>query len=220
MKKALVPAFAAAAMCLMSSAQAQTPSPLYLSLDAGRSDFRIDDADFKPLATLSQPWTPENTDKKAQAYAVHAGYRLFPNLALELGYTDLGTANFEGMHGERCVSVGGFPCLSVIENLTGTLSASSWDIAAKGTVPLAEKWSAYGKVGVSRLRIKTQTNSLFTNPANHTSTSPKLALGLAYQITPVTSVHLEWNRHFKGSGDAADGNIAVDATSLGVSFNF
>lgn len=220
MKKALIPAFAAAALCLMSGAQAQTPSPFYLSLDAGRSDFRIDRVEFKDLF-VHEAVAVSGTDKKDTAYGIRTGYRINPNLALEIGYSDLGQASFSRFVLSECPAPSNLSCLGIVESGIGTLTAAAWDISAKGTLPLSENWSTYGKIGVSTLRLKARAQTMFFHvDTAYSSTAPKLALGLAYRITPAASVHLEWNRHFKGSGKAADGNIAIDSTSLGIAFNF
>lgn len=203
---------------------ADTPR-FYLSADAGRSDFRLHDDDLGAVLPLPQPGllsVIHSKDEKDSAYALHAGYRVNANLALEAGYADLGDASFVGSRVVNCAP--GNACPTVIfPAYRGTLSARAWDASVVGNYALAEHWSAYGKLGVSITRMKTTVQSALpadSRTSSKRSTVPLVAAGLAYQLTPATSVHLEWNRHFDGSGDSRNAKADIDAYTLGVSYSF
>lgn len=59
------------------------------------------------------------------AIGVFGGYSFNPNVAVELGYTDMGTA------------------------AAGLIKFTSWDVSAVGTFPINEQFSIYGKLGMA-----------------------------------------------------------------------
>lgn len=212
-------------LCGAVGAQAADVPLFYLSADAGRSDFRLHDDDLGallPLPLAGLRAVIQSKDEKDRAYALHAGYRLNPNLALEAGYADLGDASFVGSRVVDCAP-GNVCSLVVFPAYHGTVSARAWDASVVGNYPLADRWAAYGKLGVSVTRIKTTLQNALpanTQTSSKRSTVPLVAAGLAYQLTPATSVHLEWNRHFDGSGDSRNAKADIDAYTLGVSYSF
>jgi opacity protein-like surface antigen len=211
----------ASLLCSVISAHAADQPGFYLSADAGRSQFRLQDEDLIALIpgqTSGINATIRSTDKKDSTYALHAGYRLNATWALEAGYADLGQAAFTGLRAVNCKP--GDACVTVIFPVTSaSFSAKAWDAAVVGNYALAESWSVYGKAGASAVRIKSNISPP-TSTSSKTSIVPLLAAGLGYQLTPSTSVHLEWNRHFEGSGDNRNGKSNIDAYTLGISYRF
>lgn len=59
------------------------------------------------------------------AVGVFGGYSFNQNVAVELGYIDLGTA------------------------AAGAIKFTSWDVSAVGTFPINEQFSIYGKLGIA-----------------------------------------------------------------------
>jgi len=59
------------------------------------------------------------------AVGVFGGYSFNPNVAVELGYTDLGTA------------------------APGSVKFTTWDVSAVGTYPINVQFSLYGKLGMA-----------------------------------------------------------------------
>src|SRR5690349_15288538 len=64
-------------------------------------------------------------DDKDTQRNLFAGYQFNRNLGVELGYHELGSVSIPG----------------------ASIDAKAWEIDAVGTVPLTEKFSAYGKLG-------------------------------------------------------------------------
>lgn len=212
-------------LCGAVGAHAADAPRFYLSADAGRSDFRLHDDDLGavlPLPLAGLRAVIQSKDEKDRAYALHAGYRLNANLALETGYADLGEASFVGSRMVDCAP-GNVCSMVIFPAYHGTLSARAWDASVVGNYALADRWSAYGKLGVSVTRMKTIVQNALpanTRTSSKRSTVPLVAAGLAYQLTPAISAHLEWNRHFDGSGDSRNAKADIDAYTLGVSYSF
>ena len=227
MKTTPMHAVLATVLCGALGAHAADEPRFYLSADAGRSDFRLHDDELGELLPMAVPIPGlvaviQSKDGKDRAYALHAGYRLNANWALEAGYADLGDASFVGQRMVNC-RPGEICSLLMFPASRGSLSAKAWDASVVGSYALAENWSAYGKLGVSLTRIKTTVAGSLpaaTRSSSQRSTVPLLAAGVAYQLTPAASVHLEWNRHFDGSGDSRNGKADIDAYTLGVGYRF
>jgi OOP family OmpA-OmpF porin len=81
---------------------------------------------------------------------------------------------------------------------------------AVGTFPLSPSWSALGRVGVARTKTK-------AGGASDTTTSPKLGLGVQYNLSQRTNIRGEWERYrvpdFSGRTNA-------DMLSVGVNVGF
>lgn len=228
MKKSFVSLLITGALVAASGAQAATEQPFYLSVNAGRSDFKLEQASLgAPVAYSDRGIDFLEKDKKDNTYAIHAGYQITPNLALEAGYTDLGEATYRAV-GKPCAA--GQVCIATIfPPLSGKLSASAWDFSVVGKMALAEKWYGYSKLGVSTTRIKRETAEGFIRPAGgaaydksstKSTTVPKAALGVGYQLTPATSMQLEWNHYFKRSGNDFNTSPSINTATLGVKVDF
>lgn len=139
------------------------------------------------------------------------GYQFNPNLAVELGYLQLakqvGTVNASGF------TPG-----------TETLKQNAIDIAAKGIIPITDKFNAYGKLGVAYLTstitsrfegIKDNQNEAF-GIAKH-KLAPEVGVGVSYNITPNVFVDTSLT-HIQPMGKNKPGN--VDFAALGIGYRF
>ena len=110
----------------------------------------VDKARFDDYATFVYSvygFTPEQTvstlgDDKDASFGMAAGYRLFPNLAIEGGYVDLGELSYRndsfGTHIDH--QEPWFQKLGV--------SASGIALSALGVLPLSYRWELYARGGV------------------------------------------------------------------------
>lgn len=228
MKKSFFSLLITGALVAASGAQAANELPFYLSVNAGSSDFKLEQASLGARVAYSERGIDLfEKDKKDNTYALHAGYQITANLALEVGYTDLGQATY-GAVGKPCTQ--DQVCIAALfPPLRGKLSASAWDFSAVGKMALAEKWYGYGKLGVSTTRIKRETAEGFIRPVGgaaydrsgtKSTTVPKLALGVGYQLTPATSMQLEWDHYFKRSSNDFNANPSINTATLGLKVDF
>ena len=140
------------------------------------------------------------------------GYQFNPNLAVELGYLQLhkqvGTVN---------KSTGFAPG-------TETLTQNAIDVAAKGILPITDKFNAYAKLGVaylsstitSRFNGITENQNKNFNIAKH-KFAPEVGLGVSYNVTNNMFIDTSWT-HIQPLGKSKPGNVDFAAVGLGYSF--
>lgn len=68
------------------------------------------------------------SSERNSAFGVFGGYAFNPNVAVELGYTDLGTV------------------------ASGIIKFTALDVSAVGTFPINQQFSLYGKLGMARTK--------------------------------------------------------------------
>ena len=98
-----------------------------------------------------------DTDSNHTSYKIFGGVQATQNFGLELAYNDFRNYRDDG--------------------------SDSWSLAGTGTVPL-DKWSVFGKLGMTRNYIK------FGNSATHTDLLA--GVGVGYNFTNKVGVRLEY----------------------------
>jgi OOP family OmpA-OmpF porin len=129
-------------------------------------------------------------DEKDTAWRILGGYQFNRHFAAELGYHDLGEASAPA----------------------GATEGSAWELVGIGALPIVDKLSVYGKLGVYRGELESpagkETNSDLTYGA-----------GLQYDFLKNVGLRGEWQRYSKMGG----GNLVetdVDVLSVGVVYRF
>ena len=145
------------------------------------------------------------------------GYQFNPNLAVELGYLQLPTL--------KTTTPGGtIPSGAWLIPGTETLKQNAIDVAAKGILPITDKFNAYAKLGVAYLTstvtskfngIKGNQNEYF-NIAKH-KFAPEVGLGVSYNVTNNVFVDTSWT-HIQPMGKSRPGNVDFAAVGIGYSF--
>lgn len=138
------------------------------------------------------------TDKTDTALSLRGGYRFNANWAAEGGYADLGKSKYQQA---------GYP-----EN---TMKTALWHIDAVGTVPLNDKFSVFGKLGVAQITYDVNGDK------NHKSTL-HLGAGASYALTPAVVLRAEYDDY--GKARFTDGSASLDIRShqfsLGMDYRF
>lgn len=140
------------------------------------------------------------------------GYQFNPNLAVELGYLQLSKHK------------GTIPASKNIAPGTEILQQDAVDVAAKGILPINDKFSAYGKLGVAYL-TSTITSRFEGKKGNQNGAfgidkhtfAPEVGLGLTYNITNNMFVDTSWT-HIQPLGKNKPGNVDFAAVGIGYSF--
>lgn len=176
------------------------------SLGQSRTSFG---SEFQP----NDPGDVMSFDKRDTAYKLFAGYEINKYFAIEGGYADLG---------EPKVNVtypGGWD--------KGTQESSAWFVVGKGTLPISEQFNVFGKVGVTRNKVKsTWTDN--TGGKNSTSDSRSRAMygvGAEYNVTKQVGIRMEYENFGKfGDYDAVTrngtGRTKTSLWSVGVGYKF
>jgi OOP family OmpA-OmpF porin len=137
-------------------------------------------------------------DDKDSAWRILGGYQFNRNLAVELGYHNLGEASASG---------GG---------VTVTDEVTAWELVAVGSFPLANQFSLYGKLGMYRGEVeRTVTLGGLSASADESGTEFTFGLGARYDFMPNLGVRAEWQRYMDLLPD-----VDVDVLSIGLIFRF
>jgi len=139
-------------------------------------------------------------DDKDTAFRVLGGYSFNRYFGAELGYADLGKIK---------ASAGG---------LSADTKTTAWDTVAVGTIPLAEKFSLYGKLGWYWADSKLSGDLL--GGASQSSNHGTYGIGAGYDFNKNLGLRAEWQRYGDVGGDNVGGKSDADVYSVGVVYRF
>jgi OOP family OmpA-OmpF porin len=196
MKRVLGVLVMAAASCASATALAQD-GRAYLGFALGQSQ-----ADLDCTGTTSC----EDSDT---AWKVFGGYAFNRHFALEAGYANLGEAS------ASVPAFGGIPAADV------AIETTAFELVGVGLLPLAERFSVYGKLGLYRAdtEVRVSFAGLGSVSRSDDNTDLTFGLGLRYDVTPSLGVRAEWQRYSDVSADAF-GESDLDLVSIGVLWRF
>jgi len=180
-----------AALGFASPAAAQgRDTGIYVGLGFGTSDHS--DQCSGATATI----TCDDSDK---AFKIFGGYQFNRNFAVELGYTNLGEA-------------------TATNNTNGiriTDEATAFEVVVVGMLPIASRFSVYGKLGLFSGEIDRSSNSALVATGTNDKSGLTYGAGLRFDITNNVGVRLEY-QIYPDVGDITD----VKVMSIGVLFKF
>ena len=153
-------------------------------------------------------------DGEATNLKVFAGYALNRNFAVEAGYINtLAKATVSSTSGQL---------LSPATPLTADLAARAVDLLLVPSLPLGERASVYGKLGVYFANTKSSRTSgqpPATTHAEESNTGLTFGLGFAWDFTRRITARADWQRfNSVGGGDMSD--VHVDMLHAGVLYRF
>ena len=183
----------------------------YGGASAGRSSATIDDARITS-GLLGQGLTMNSIADRDRdtGYKVFGGYQFNNNFALEGGYFDLGKFGYTA----NTTPPG---------TLSGDIRLKGLNLDAVGTLPITEKLSVLGRVGVNY----TEASDAFTGAGAVSVLNPnpskseanyKVGLGLQYAFTENLAMRVEAERY--RVNDAIGNNGHVDLVSVGLIYRF
>jgi OOP family OmpA-OmpF porin len=131
------------------------------------------------------------------------GYQFTRNVAVEFGLTAAGAVEARGPAG------------------TVTIDAAILDAAAVGILPLGDKFSVFGKVGLYTSAVETDFNTLTVRGTERTTNSDlTYGAGVGFAITPKLVVRAEWQRYQDVDAGPNVGKSDVDVIGLGMVYRF
>lgn len=172
-------------------------------INEGRINTQLQSAGFASAVT--------SKDERDLAYKLFGGYQFNRNFALEGSYFDLGqfkyTSTTTGPAG----------------TLNGNMKREGVALDAVGILPISDKFSAFGRLGVTYVDARDQFvgsgGVVVTNPgANKRSVNYKLGLGLQYDVTQSIGLRGEVERY--RVQDSAGNRGDVDVYSAGMIVKF
>lgn len=183
-----------------------------IGANIGQSTAKIDEDRIRAnlLSTGSTSATFNNDDKNT-AFKLFGGYKFNRNFALEGGYFELGQFGYTA----TTVPAG---------TLIGTLKIKGINLDAVGILPINEKLSVFGRLGMQYAQV----NDTFANtgavatPQNASpsknATNLKLGMGLQYNFNRSLAMRLEGERY--RINDAVGSKGDINMLSLGLVYQF
>ena len=204
-----------AALAALSAplAMAQDTTGWYGGAEVGRSAAKIDDARISSgLQGQGLGVTSISDRDRATGYKIFGGYQLNRNFAVEAGYFDLGRFGYTAS-------------TSPAGSLTGDIRVKGLNLDLVGILPITDKLSALGRLGVTSARTTgsfsaTGAASLPYATANPSQrgTNYKVGAGLMYDFTDSLAMRVEGERY--RINDAVSNRGHVDMLSVGLIYRF
>ena len=201
----------AALAAIASSYAVADDTGWYGGANIGQSRATIDDVRITSgLLGGGFSTTSITDDKRDTGYKIFGGYQFNRNFAVEGGYFDLGRFGFTA----TTVPAG---------TLSGNIELKGVNLDLVGIMPITEKFSAFGRVGLNSARAKdnfsgTGAVSVLDSSPSKRDTNLKLGLGLQYAFTPALGMRVEAERY--RINDAVGNKGDVDLVSLGLVYRF
>jgi OOP family OmpA-OmpF porin len=146
-------------------------------------------------------------DDTDTGFRVFGGYMGNKHFGVELGYADLGKSTFSG-------TVLGVP-------VTGDSKATAWDLVAVGVLPIGDKFSVFGKLGMYMGDGEFTVTGI--GSSSDTTTDLTYGVGVGFDFTKNLGIRAEWQRYQKVSFASSGGGNAegdVDLMSIGILWRF
>jgi OOP family OmpA-OmpF porin len=137
-------------------------------------------------------------DDKDTAFRVLGGYQFNKNLAVELGYTDLGEVSASGPGGSASVE------------------ATAWEVVAIGAWPFTPQFSVYGKLGFYRGETDGTAPGFSESESN---TDLTYGIGVRWDFTRNLGLRAEY-QIYDSVGGGNIGESDVDVISIGLIWKF
>ncbi len=183
----------------------------YGGLNIGQSMADIDrDRIRRGLLSSGFTMTSISEDDRDNGYKLFGGYQINKYFALEAGFFDLGKFEFTATTAPS-------------GTLRGNIKIKGLNFDAVGILPITEKFSAFGRVGLNYADVKDSfrgTGSVTvrdSNPGNRDA-NYKLGLGLQYHFTKSFGMRAEAERY--RIDDAVGNKGDIDLFSLGLVYRF
>ncbi len=183
----------------------------YVGANVGQSRAKIDDARITSgLLGNGFTTTAIADDDRDTGYKIFGGYQFNKNFALEGGYFDLGEFGFTA----TTLPAG---------TLSGNIKLKGLNLDVVGILPITEKFSAFGRVGVNYAEAKDSftgtglVNVLNPNPSKR-DTNYKFGAGLQYAFTDSLAMRAEAERY--RIDDAVGNKGDIDLVSVGLVYRF
>lgn len=154
-------------------------------------------------------------DDSDTGFSLAGGYQLNDHFALEFAYVDLGSVTYRATATVTDGDVVLTPDVELESSADGPV------ISALGILPIGERFSLFGRVGLSLLNAEgTARVTLEGDTQQDTQTSqktdPMVGIGAELSLSRHFAVRLAWDRYFDiGTADVT-GDVDADVYTLGV----
>lgn len=153
-------------------------------------------------------------DDKDTSYRVYGGYRFHRNFAAEIAYVDLGRFELRS----TVVPAG---------TLTNRIRSSGAELSVLGLLPLGDRFTLFGRVGVLAARTKASFSGdgsiiLIEGGSEQSQRSSGLVYGVGAMadFTPRFGVRVEYNEFRKLGDELTGGEFDTRVVNAGLQFRF
>lgn len=203
----------AASVMVAVSGSALASGNGYVGVGFGQARYDVSAADLD-AAILAEGFSSSSTsvDDNSGAWKLFAGYKFNENFGIEGGWVDLGNID------TNTVTTGPSATIS------GEVEAKGLFIDAVGFLPVSDRFTVYGKVGVFRADVEAQVvalsgGSAVTVSADDDSFEAKFGVGVSYDFTDQFGARLEFER-YNDVGDDNTGDGDIDLWMVGLYMRF
>lgn len=142
-----------------------------------------------------------NCDSTDTVYRVFGGYQVNKNLALELGYQELGDVSLNSL------------------GLTATVGAKTYDLSALAMLPVTDRISVYGRLGIYYADVDLTGNTPILN-ASTSGTDLVYGVGAQYNFSNGLGIRAEWQKYNNVPLPTAGVGSGYEVMSLGAIWRF
>ncbi|MGV3571258.1 MAG: outer membrane beta-barrel protein [Ramlibacter sp.] len=171
-----------------------------------------DDRIVRGLAAQGLATSSLSDDERDMGYKLFGGYQVNRNFGIEAGWFDLGEMGYRAT-------------TTPPGTLRGDVKVRGFNLDAVGTLPLTDRLSLLGRVGVAQVRTRGSfaATGAVTNPyggtrRSATDTGLKLGAGLSWRLAEAWEVRGEYER--LRIDDSVGNRGHVDMLSLGLVYRF
>jgi OmpA-like transmembrane domain len=226
-----------------SNALADENRGFFVEADVGQPRYDVSRQDLDHMVWLTfgglgipVAITSSTVDDGGSSWWLVSGWRLSPDLAVEVGYRDLGSAKY------RASAMPSNPSTMPILAASADISSRGPTLAVAGFAPIGSKFDVHGRLGVyfadTTMRLGVSgTNSgrtsYFDATAGHSGRSQDLfgGIGAAFYFSKRLAVSLDYSLLkdvgdgegplFKGVGDTdVTGKRDIDSVTVGLRYAF
>jgi OmpA-OmpF porin, OOP family len=195
MKKLLISTALATTLFAPQAFAQNTDMGGYLGLGFGQSNIELNSTDFDYLRTK---------DETGSAFKIYGGQQFNKNLAVEIGYANLGKATGTGL------------------GASDSYEASALTVAAAGLLPLGD--SGFSFLGMAGLSVNMIKDHYISTTQNFSLTKSKTdfyyGVGAKYAINKNFAVRVQYENFGKAGDEEQDTRSKLDLTSLNVEYKF
>jgi OOP family OmpA-OmpF porin len=202
------------ALCAGSAFAQAGLSGLYVTGGIGQGKAKFDTSDFS-----DEPGFERSFDDKDMTWNIGVGYRFHRNIAVELGYANLG--EYQVSYTGTGATAGDFA--------RDDYEVTAWKLAAVGLLPVVQQLSVIGKLGIAATKVDDEfTASSAGVPesggAKKTRTQLFWGVGAQYDFTRNVGLRLEYENYgtvgSEFDDDNGTGRAKVSTFNLNLLYSF
>ena len=158
-------------------------------------------------------------DDSDTGYGLTVGYQLNDHFAFEFAYVDVGSVDYQATATVSDGVVQGDAELGLESSAHGPV------LSALGILPIGERFSVFGRVGLSLLNAEGTARISLEDISERASQSsqksdPVLGVGAEFSFNKYFAIRLAWDRYFDVGTEDVIGDVDADFITLGMRMGF